>query len=110
MNAADLLVSGSHREGSGFALIEAMACGLPPVVTDIPSFRALTGGAVGRLWRRGDATDLAAALRWQWASRNPQQRAAIRAHFERRLSLPAIGQAFGAAYDELRGARRAVRA
>ena len=109
MGAADLLVSGSHREGSGFALIEALACGLAPVVTDIPSFRALTGdGAVGRLWPAGDAGALAAALQAQWQAEHPQQRAVIRAHFERRLSLPAIGQAFGAAYDELRRTRPAV--
>ncbi len=45
MCAADIFVLGSHREGSGYSLIEALSCGLPPVVTDIPSFRALTGGA-----------------------------------------------------------------
>ena len=39
MRASDLFVLGSHREGSGYSLIEALACGLPPVVTDIPSFR-----------------------------------------------------------------------
>ncbi len=55
MRAADLFVLGSHREGSGYSLIEALACGLPPVVTDIPSFRSLTaGGAVGKLWSCGN--------------------------------------------------------
>ena len=43
MQAADLFVLGSHREGSGYSLIEALACGLPPVVTDIHAFRTLTG-------------------------------------------------------------------
>src|SRR5262249_53759160 len=48
MRAADLFVIGSHFEGSGYALIEALACGLQPVVTDIASFRALTaGGTIG---------------------------------------------------------------
>ena len=36
MRAADIFTLGSHREGSGYALTEALACGLPPVVTDIP--------------------------------------------------------------------------
>src|SRR5262249_45479968 len=63
MQAADLFVLGSHREGSGYSLIEALACGLAPVVTDIPSFRTLTGsGKVGMLWPCGDASALSAAL------------------------------------------------
>ena len=64
MRAADVFVLGSHREGSGYSLIEALACGLPPVVTDIPSFRSLTAaGAVGALWPCGDARALGDADR-----------------------------------------------
>src|SRR5204863_6590582 len=63
-SAADLFVLGSHHEGSGYALIEACACGLPPVVTDIPTFNVITGeGAIGGLWTPGDATGCANALR-----------------------------------------------
>jgi glycosyltransferase involved in cell wall biosynthesis len=40
--AADFFLLGSHSEGSGTALIEAMACGCIPVVTDIPPFRKIT--------------------------------------------------------------------
>src|SRR5207247_434398 len=54
-SAADMFVLGSHREGSGYALMEACACGAVPVVTDIPTFRLLTGGVVGALWTPGDA-------------------------------------------------------
>src|SRR5712664_1923808 len=42
-SAADLFVLGSHHEGSGYALMEACACGAVPVVTDIPTFRLITG-------------------------------------------------------------------
>ena len=53
-SAADIFVSASHREGSGYAAIEAMACGAVPVLTDIPSFRVLTAnGRVGALWQQG---------------------------------------------------------
>ncbi len=63
MRAADLFVLGSHREGGSSALVEAMATGLTPVVTDIPSSRALTGnGAVGELWPCGDSRALGTAL------------------------------------------------
>ena len=53
-SAADLFVVGSHHEGSGYALMEACACGAVPVVSDIPTFRLLAGGA-GALWPPGDA-------------------------------------------------------
>src|SRR3546814_18904766 len=48
MRAADLFVSGSRAEGCGYSLLEALACGATPVVTDIPAFRALTGDEIGR--------------------------------------------------------------
>jgi glycosyltransferase involved in cell wall biosynthesis len=54
-NSADYFVLGSHREGSGFGLAEAMACGVVPVVTDIPSFRVMTDdGRLGACWAPGD--------------------------------------------------------
>ncbi|HEX6181049.1 MAG TPA: glycosyltransferase family 4 protein, partial [Chitinophagaceae bacterium] len=63
-NAADFFIAGSHREGSGYALIEAMSCGCIPVVTDIPSFRQITDhGNVGILFNKGDADSLLQMLR-----------------------------------------------
>ena len=59
--AADHFISGSHAEGSGYALIEAMACGLVPVVTDIPSFRTIAGAA-GVFWPAGNAAAFSSAL------------------------------------------------
>jgi glycosyltransferase involved in cell wall biosynthesis len=92
MRAADIFVLGSHREGSGYSLIEALGCGLPPVVTDIPSFRALTGaGAVGSLWPCGDSQALSRALQALAARTGASVRAAVRAHFERELSFAALG-------------------
>jgi glycosyltransferase involved in cell wall biosynthesis len=97
--AADLFVSTSRREGSGYALIEAMACGATPVVSDIPSFRALTGdGAVGALVPVGDAEALAAAIIDQAGRPREAARAAVRGHFERHLTFHAIGAQLMAAY------------
>jgi len=102
MRAADLFVLGSHREGSGYSVIEALACGLPPVVTDIPSYRELTaGGAVGELWRCGDAAGLAAALRRAAARTGLPARQAARAHFERELSFGALGGKLAAMYADV---------
>src|SRR4029079_8491073 len=61
MRAADVFVLGSHREGSSFATIEALATGLTPVVTAIPSLRALAGDA-GSYWQPGNSASLSAAL------------------------------------------------
>jgi glycosyltransferase involved in cell wall biosynthesis len=101
MRAADVFVQGSHRESTGFALIEALACGLPPVVTDIPSFRSLTGqGAVGQLWPCGDSRGLSEALRSVAAHTDSVTRAAVRAHFERELSFTALGAKLAAVYRD----------
>ena len=102
MQAADALVLGSHREGSGYALIEALACGLPPVVTDIPSFRVLTGEAkVGALWPRGDARKFCDALLSLAARPQKRLREAVRAHFDAELSLSALGRKLNAVYEDL---------
>ena len=62
-SAADFYISGSHREGSGFALLEAMACGCIPVVTNIPSFRKITdNGKYGFLYEPGNVHALSATL------------------------------------------------
>ncbi len=60
--AADIFIASSHYEVTGYALIESLACGAAPVVSDIPSFRRLRGD-VGALARVGDAGSFAAALK-----------------------------------------------
>ena len=102
MRAADLFVLGSHREGGNCSLVEALATGLPPIVTDIPSSRALLGqGAVGAFWPPGDSSALADALRAAAAARGPDARAYVRAYFESHLSSVALGRRLSAAYREL---------
>ena len=62
-NRADFIISTSHYEGSGIAVCEAMSCGCIPILTNIPSFRMMTGnGKVGRLFEAGDEKGLATAL------------------------------------------------
>jgi glycosyltransferase involved in cell wall biosynthesis len=102
MRAADLFVLGSHREGSGYSLIEALACGLSPAVTDIPSFRSLTGaGAVGALWPCGAADKCAAALVSLAAQPRSAARAAARAQFDKELSFEAVGRKLASVYRDL---------
>ena len=64
-SAADLFVLGSHHEGSGYALLEALACGVAPVVTDIPTFRLMTAdGSIGALWTSDPGRPRALVDRW----------------------------------------------
>jgi glycosyltransferase involved in cell wall biosynthesis len=111
MQAADLFVLGSHREGSGCSLIEALACGLPPVVTAIPSFRALTGeGRAGFLWSCDHKDDLCQALLSVAQRAGPSMRREMRGHFDRELSFGAVGHKLLSAYEDLmrRGTAKTV--
>lgn len=95
--AADIFVAASHHEGSGYALIEALACGTPPVVSDIPAFRRLTG-TVGALARVGDSRAFAAAL--TLVARGPREtlRRKVLDHFNANLSFAAVGRQLRSAY------------
>ncbi|MEW6321764.1 MAG: glycosyltransferase family 4 protein [Acidobacteriota bacterium] len=102
--AADLFISGSRREGSGYALIEAMACGAWPVVTDIPPFQALTG-QVGDRWTPGEAGACAAAVVRAAGRDLAAGRLRVRAEFDRRLSWRAIAARTVACYQDLAASR-----
>jgi glycosyltransferase involved in cell wall biosynthesis len=98
--AADVFISGSHYEGSGYALIEAMSAGVVPVVTDIPSFRAIAGDT-GARWTPGDADDFARVLVDVCSTDLNSRKEAAKARFDRVLSWDAIGQRTVAEYRKL---------
>ncbi|MBV6814486.1 glycosyltransferase family 4 protein [Xanthomonas campestris pv. passiflorae] len=101
LRAADVFVSASHAESCGYAALEAYACGCLPLLTAIPSFRALSDdGAVGELWPVGDASALSELL--LRVSRQRPSRAQVRAHFDARLSFAAVGRRWAQAYAQLR--------
>lgn len=102
LSAADILVQGSHHEGSGYAVIEALACGTAPVVTRIPSFRALVGDCpAAQLWPTGDAAALADALVAAAAWTHEDRRRAVRARFDAALSPQQLGRQLRSAYEDL---------
>lgn len=89
---ADIFLSTSHHEGSGYALLEALAAGCTPVVSALPSHRSIAG-ALGSYFTPGDVGAAAAALTGALVER---QR--IRADFETRLSWAAVADQLLAAY------------
>jgi glycosyltransferase involved in cell wall biosynthesis len=61
--AADLYVSASHSDGSSVSLMEALACGLPALVSEIPGNREwVKPGQQGWLFRDGDVEALAEGI------------------------------------------------
>jgi glycosyltransferase involved in cell wall biosynthesis len=100
--AADFLLLASRREGSGYAVIEALACGTTPILSDIPPFRALTGrGAVGALVPVGEAGGFADALVALAGFSGPALRQRAARHFRRQLSFAAVGSRLLDAYRKL---------
>ncbi len=85
--AADVYLSASRSDGSSVSLMEALACGRPALVSDIPGNREwITPGVQGWLFPDGDANALAEGLlravacRAQW----PQMGQAARRLAEQR--------------------------
>jgi glycosyltransferase involved in cell wall biosynthesis len=75
---ADIYISASHVDGSSVSLMEALACGLPCLVSDIPANKEwVFEGENGWLFTDGDANALAEKI--------------LKA-MEARANLPAIGQ------------------
>ena len=61
--AADLCVSSSRSEGLPFNIMEAMACGLPVIATDVKGHQDLVqSGVTGLLYPYGDADAFAQAV------------------------------------------------
>lgn len=81
LSAADVFALPTRNEGWANVLLEAMACGLPVVATDVGGNREVVAGpSLGSLVAFGDGDALAAAL--DEALARQWDRTAIRAHAE----------------------------
>ena len=59
-HASDIYISASQSDGSSVSLLQAMACGLPAIVSDIPGNREwVSEGRNGWLFKVGDHHELA---------------------------------------------------
>lgn len=92
-NSADFIVSGSHYEGSGTAVCEAMSCGCIPIVTDIPAFRTITNnGNCGLLYEAGNQQALLLALLESQTANKCEKRINTLEWFHKNLSFDAIAK------------------
>lgn len=99
--SADLYVLPSLAEGMPNSLLEALASGLPAVVTDIPGTRdVIAGCAAAEAVPVDDDVALAAALR-RGLSGGPERRAGAVAHVEARFSLRARAVDYRGLYEAL---------
>ena len=59
LQAADGYISASRSEGIGLTILEAMSCGLPSLLTDIPAFKEILsyGENLGLSYKFGDEND-----------------------------------------------------
>lgn len=92
-NSADFIISGSHHEGSGIAVCEAMSCSCVPILTDIPSFRRMTGpGKCGLLYEAGNSEALLKTLLQTLDMDMEKERARVLQQFKTELSFEAIAK------------------
>lgn len=100
----DLFIAPQRWEGFGLTPLEAMACGVPVVATDVGAFSEIvTDPALGRVVPPGDIPALAAAASEMLADRDSLARAgqAARAHVERNFDINGEAQALVALYRRL---------
>ena len=82
---------GSYKEGGPFSLIEAMACGCIPIVTNIPAFKAmLDNGRVGFMFTPGNVEELKHILSNLRNQNLERCRHDVLARFDTQLSNKAI--------------------
>mgnify|MGYP006288338047 CR=1 FL=1 len=96
----DYFVLGSKKEGSGFAAIEAMSCGLIPVLSSIPSFRDITGKEkTGILFEQGNSYDLKLKLSSIFQSDRNQEKLKALMHFKNEWSPAAVVKKYEKLYS-----------
>jgi glycosyltransferase involved in cell wall biosynthesis len=101
-NSAAYFVLGSHYEGSGYALSEALRCGCIPIITDIPSFRRMTDdGRLGALWQPENVSSFVAAAKKAMAKPLQAEGRQCIDYFNRALSFDAIARTALKYYEQV---------
>jgi len=112
---ADVYVSASLWDGTSPALLEAMAAGLYPIVSDCQANREwLSGNGDGALFPPDDVDALAAALRRAietpaaWAAARERNRVVVRTHADREINMEILAAHYDLLVAEADRRRRGV--
>lgn len=104
--SADLYLSATKSDGSSVSLLEAMGCGLPSLVSDIPGNREwVVPGETGWLFQSGDPGSLMAALisilddRGELAEVGQAARNVVEKRADWRANFPKLFDAYQLAQD-----------
>jgi len=113
MRAADGFVLSSRYEGLPMVLLEAGACGVPVVATDVPGTReVVVDGQTGWLAPAGDAPKLAKTMKKLMCMRPDERRAMeerARRHVTEHFSLEAVLDRWERLYADLLERKKAAR-
>lgn len=101
---SSFFISGSHYEGSGIAVCEAMSCGCIPIVTNIASFRKMTNsGQCGLLYEAGNEEELFQCLQKAMSLSMTAERDKVLHQFQQELSFTAIAARINRILDDIAG-------
>lgn len=107
-HAFDIFTMTSRSEGTSISLLEAMAAGTCPIVTDVGGNRAVLGPALDSLLVP-DNSEAALTRAWRFHLENPDITAALaqqaRLRVEKSFSLARMAEQHATLYRELLGAR-----
>ncbi|MEO7984013.1 MAG: glycosyltransferase, partial [Bacteroidota bacterium] len=102
-NAADYFILASHREGGSYALVEAMACGCVPIVSNIPaSMKMIEKGKAGFYFQPGNKEQLLERFLSLRPGEHPALSQAAEAVFTEQLSPAAIANKLFGIYQHLK--------
>jgi glycosyltransferase involved in cell wall biosynthesis len=103
LRAAEAFVLPSHQENFGIAVVEALACGTPVLISDqVNIWREITGDGAGLVAPDTAEGTLRSLIRWQAlnADTRGRMRAAASSSFEQRYEIGAAARSLLAALQE----------
>lgn len=101
-NQHQFFVTASHQEGSGYALVESMACGCVPILTNIAPHRYMTdNGNCGLLFSPKNDKELRDQLIFSQQIDYKKHQDLVLKQFENKLSFKAIAARIQEIFDSL---------